>query len=288
MTALAPISPSEQQDDRPGLSRRRPAMARGIGLRVLGLIVLFSSMVTLVSTLVQLGLDYTHDLRQIEGRLDDIGRSSLTSLAVAVWNVDSGGVRVQLEGILRLPDMQRLEVRETTPGVASPLLVVVGASGGQAILVRDYVLRYDDRGTMREVGSLRAEASLEGVYDRLREKVVVILVAQGLKTFLVSLFTLYIVHRLITRHLVAIAEFFGRYDSHGSAPELRLNRTQPRQPDELDQLVDSFRAMSLGLESAYRELAGANAELEWDIAERQGDVPVDVEIGGQALLTLSL
>lgn len=250
------------------MNKHRPSL-RGIGLRVLVLIVLFSSMVTLVSTGLQLYLDYRHDVGMIDNRLRDIGNSNLDSLAVALWNVDATSLRLQLDGLLRLPDIQFAEVRETATGVAKPLRVKAGALGDGSSRGRDYPLLREDHGQTRQIGVLRVESSLDGVHDRLREKVMVILASQGIKTFIVSLFTLYIVHRLITRHLVTIAQYFSRYDAHGSAPPLKLNRRQPATPDELDQLTAAFATMATNLEAAYRELSGVNAELERDIAERQ-------------------
>lgn len=250
------------------MNKHRPSL-RGIGLRVLVLIVLFSSMVTLVSTGLQLYLDYRHDMGTIDNRLRDIGNSTPDSLAVALWNVDAAGLRLHLDGLLRLPDIQFAEVRETTSGVAKPLRVQAGILGDGPSRGRDYPLLRENRGQTRQIGVLRVEASLDGVHDRLREKVMIILASQGIKTFIVSLFTLYIVHRLITRHLVTIAQYFSRYDAHGSAPPLKLHRRQPATPDELDQLTASFATMATNLEAAYRELSGVNAELERDIAERQ-------------------
>lgn len=250
------------------MNKHRPSL-RGIGLRVLVLIVLFSSVVTLVSTGLQLYLDYRHDVTMIDNRLRDIGNSNLDSLAVALWNVDEAGLRLHLDGLLRLPDIQFAEVRETATGVANPLRVEAGAPRAGTSREREYPLLRQDHGQIRQIGVLGVKADMASVHDRLREKVMVILASQGVKTFIVSLFTLYIVHRLITRHLVTIAQYFSRYDAHGSAPPLKLSRRQPSTPDELDQLTASFAAMAANLEAAYRELSGVNAELERDIAERQ-------------------
>lgn len=247
---------------------RRTFAPRGIALRVLFLIVLFSSVVTLVATLVQLSLDYRRDVNQIDGRLDDIGRSAPASAAAALWNVDAQGLKVQMEGLMRLPDMRLAEVVETTPGVALPLRVSAGSSSPQH-LGREFVLWHDEGQPRRQIGVLRVEAGLEGVYERLREKVVVILVSQGIKTFVVSLFTLYIVHRLVTRHLLSISQYFSSYGQSGPVPPLALRRRAPSHPDEFDLLVRSFGQMATKLEAAHAELAGVNAELERDIAERQ-------------------
>ena len=50
------------------------------------------------------------------------------------------------------------------------------------------------------------------------DRTLILLLIQGAKTFLVSLFIVYIFHRLVTRHLLSIARFVGRYDLDVSAP----------------------------------------------------------------------
>ena len=55
------------------------------------------------------------------------------------------------------------------------------------------------------VGILTVEASFDRIYRRLLDTVAVSIVSQAIKTFLVSFFVLLIVHRLIRRHLTAIA-----------------------------------------------------------------------------------
>jgi len=241
----------------------------GIAARQLVAIVLFSSLVTLLSTILQLYLDYRRDVGAIENRLGEIERSYLRSLSGSLWNLDANQIQVQLDGILRLPDMQALEVRETVPEVAHPLVVTAGNRHERAVVRRDYPMVYDDRGTIRTIGVLYAEATLAEVYGRLLDKTVVILVSQGIKTFLVSMFILFIIHRLVTRHLTAIAGSLDNHDRHATPLELVLERPKPACRDELDRMVDAINSMSGDLYAAFTELAGANAELEKDIAIRQ-------------------
>ncbi|MBV5336372.1 hybrid sensor histidine kinase/response regulator, partial [bacterium] len=231
------------------------AMGRGVGPRLLGLILLFSSAVALLSTLVQLYADYRRDVGAIEGRLDEIGRSYLNSLATGLWHVNVELLRVQMDGIMRLPDMLGLELAETETGIARPLVLAAGQPIGTGALKREYPLVYMDRGRPRTVGRLRAEATLAAVYDRLTDKALVILATQIVKTFLVSLFTLYIVHRLVTRHLVAISQFLDRFDLRRTgAPPLALRRTRPGKPDEFDYMVASFNGMTTTLRANYDAL----------------------------------
>ena len=241
----------------------------GVAPRLLTLILLFSSAVTLVSTGLQLYLDYSREVSAIESRLDEVERGYLTSIAGSLWNLDIGQLRLQLEGILRLPDMQALEVREVSSAVAQPLVVTVGKRRSIGVVVREAPIIRTDGDVQQIIGQFHAEATLKGIYHRLADTAVVILVTQGVKTFLVSLFILYIVHRLVTRHLFEIADFADDFDLRSPSPPLRLRRREPRRSDELDRVVTAFNNMSAGLKRAYDELSEANAELEQDIVMRR-------------------
>jgi diguanylate cyclase (GGDEF)-like protein len=241
----------------------------GVAPRLLALILLFSSVVTLLSTGLQLYLDYRRELTTIESRLDEVERSYLSSLAGSLWNLDIGQLRLQLEGILRLPDMQALEVREVSTAVSRPLVVTVGKRQSLGVVVREAPITRSDGGPPQVIGTFHAEATLSGIYRRLADTAAFILVTQGIKTFLVSLFILYIVHRLITRHLFSIADFADDFDVREPARALRLRRRKPRRSDELDRVVTAFNKMSSGLQRAYAELSEVNAELENDISVRR-------------------
>lgn len=241
----------------------------GIGPRLLLLMLLFSSIVTLGSTLFQLYVDYRRDVGGIERRLDEIEKSYVSSLAGSLWNLDVPQLKVQLEGMLRLPEMQTLELREQNPNTPNPLVVAVGTRKDYAVIKRDIPVILANSQPRQVIGVLHAEATLDGVYSRLGDTALLILLSQGVKTFIVSLFILYIFHRLVTRHLIAIAEYLSRYNLRQPAQPLALQRRQTAKKDELDHVVTSFNSMSMGLQLAYDELREVNAELERDIEVRR-------------------
>jgi diguanylate cyclase (GGDEF)-like protein len=241
----------------------------GIAPRLLGLILLFSSVVTLLATGLQLYFDYRRDVDAIESRLDQVEQSYLDSLAGSLWNLDVAQLRLQLEGMLRLPDMQALEVDEVAPGVAKPLVIAVGEHRDRSIISRDIPIRRPDAANPRVIGNLHAEIALDGVYRRLAAAAIVILISQGIKTFLVSTFILFVVHRLVTRHLFAIADHVDDYDLRRPSPPLRLYRSPPKAGDELERVVAAINRMSTGLQQAYAELRDVNAQLQRDISVRR-------------------
>lgn len=242
-------------------------LQKGIGLRLLAYIVLFSTVVTLIATVIQLYVDYRRDVGAIEQRMQEIERTSLDSIAGSLWNVDTGELHLQLEGLQRLPDMQMVELRETG-SLDKPLVIRVGLPQDGAVMGRDFPLFHGAGGQRQQIGQLRVEASLSSVYSRLWDTAVFILLSQGVKTFLVSMFTLYLVYRLVTRHLISIAAYLDRYDLRQPAPKLELSRRKPMSTDELDRMVNAFNVMCEGLQGAYGELSHVNKELQDDIRAR--------------------
>ncbi len=251
-----------------GEARWWEAAGGGIGRRLLVLMVTFSLLVTVLLSALQLYLDYRRDLGAIEARLTEIGTSYSDSLAASLWNVDQPQLDLQLQGIRRLPEIQWVELRETG-ALREPLLLSAGSRGGVRLLTRDYPLVFQHRGERRPVGTLHVEATLDPLFDRLAETAKANLLTQAVQTFLVALFLLYVVHRMVTRHLAEISRFVSGFDLQRVARPLRLDRAPPSPPDELDRVVESFNNMSVYLHRAYADLEQANEELESGLALRR-------------------
>ncbi len=242
----------------------------GIARRLLLAILLFSSAVTLALTALQLYIDYQRDRGAIETRVREITSGYHDSLARSLWNVDAEQIRVQLEGIMRLPDLRAASVVEApAPGLKTPLQVSLGQPGTDAPLVWKVPLVYADRDGPRTLGLLTLEATLDDVYHRLRDKTLVILATQAVKTFVVSLFILFIVHRLVTRHLGTLASHLGSLDLRRGMERLQLKRRSAGAEDEFDRVVGAVNGMVGQLERSYDELREVNLALERDIAARR-------------------
>jgi signal transduction histidine kinase len=236
----------------------------GIGWRLVGRVLLVSAAITLLLTLIQLYLDYRRDIGTIDLRMAEIDSGYRRSLGDGLWRLDARQLQLQAEGILHLPDIRYVEVREVTDH-AAPFVVTAGTRQANAPMRREFKIFYTVRGAEQLLGILAVEATFDRIYRRLLDTAAVIMVSQGIQTFVVSFFILLIVHRLITRHLAAMAMLLKGHDFHRAWPSLRLERQPPRRADELDHLVGAFNDMcsSLrtavdGLRESERQLAHAN------------------------------
>jgi len=217
-------------------SKTRPAkstIARGFILYI----VLFSSFITLISTAVQLYRDYNTDLDQIQLELKQIEGVHLDSLSAALWASNRALLQTSLDGILKMRDMQYIEIREDEKIWASS-----GNNIAKDTLRRHYSIEYRHRNKDLTIGSLTVVVSLQGVYQRLIDKVWVILVSNGIKTFLVSIFIYFLFIKLVAKHLSKISQFAETNNPLSKEQPLTLDRTSKKR-DEFNIVVESINDM---------------------------------------------
>ena len=237
-------------------------------VRLLSSVLIFSVCVTLILTVVQLYLEYRHDVSDLELRLDQIGKTNLDSLAERLWALDENQLRLQLTGILRLPDMRAVEVREAG-STGDPLVIRLGERSASSTITREYPLLYKAQGQNTRIGTLYVQATLVDLRRRLVHTGWTIFLNQAAETVLVSLFIVYIFHKQITRHLFAIATFAASYRINDPPPPLQLRRPTRRHEDELQRVVTAFNVLSDHLQAAYRSLNDINEQLTQDVAARR-------------------
>ena len=262
---LAQLATTLNGRDRSGKSRRRGWLASiwqvpagGIATAVLLRVLLFSTLVTLVLSVLQLSLSYRSERQGLESRFREIDQATSRSLSESLWALDTQLIQTQLEGILRLPSMRAAEVREI-PSSAHALTIFRGERQTARAVVKEFPLACC--GEHPEViGLLHIEATLSDIYRDVAAQAVVILLSNAATTFLVAMFILFIVHRLVTRHLLDIAAALGNESPDTEAAPLQLQRTRGK-GDELDTLVDALNAKRARLRQHAVEIGNANARM---------------------------
>ncbi len=220
-----------------------------IGRKLIWRVFLFSSLITLLLTALQLYLDFRADITGINSFLESIRRTDLRAIAQSVWILDDVQVNLQLEGLIHRQDIVYAAVEvEEGPGWQR------GEAIPRRAITATFPLHYIHHGKDELLGRLKVAASLEGVYGRLLRRVKVILLANGVKTFLVIGFALLIFQYLVTRHLVHMAGFVQDLEVHRLQPPLRLDRPPSPVPDELDLVVSGINHMQQRGYQTFRAL----------------------------------
>ncbi len=237
-----------------------------IARRLVIYILVCSSVITLILTAHQLWREYRADVSAIELRLQQIGLSDVRSISQALWVFDTKSIEIQIEGLASLPDMQYLSVVNSDESMVAH----TGIWAETDVIETVFPLEYVHRDEKIHVGQLSVQASLLGVYGRLIDQAIFILLTQALKTFIVSVFIFLIVQWMITRHLETIATYTETIDLNTENPLLVLGRkrTLMTRDDELDRVVDALNTMEKKLWSAYQEIRTHRDQLDRRVQER--------------------
>ena len=224
-----------------------------IATRLLGLIILSSSAITLIAILMQLYASFQDDLSALEKRLDQVRVSTLASITKSLWGFDQEQLSIQIESVLDVEDVVWVGVswrdwndKEQTLVVQSDETIAddVAARPNQ-FLTKTYPLVYEDENTPRQdLGTLTVTASLTNIYDRMWQRTLMIVGVQGTKTLIISFFILWLVYTLLTRHMETIAQYARHLHLNNLNLPLRLKRNKPDDtPDELDNVVNAINHM---------------------------------------------
>lgn len=243
-----------------------------LSYRLLIYILICSTLLTILSSGIQLYWDYRSDVRDIEKEIYSIEAGYLDSLSSSLWKLDQEQIDIQLDGIMKIPDIGYSSITEIVDGKP-------GSINERGVALDDYPINNNFDLFYRDilVGKLHISATLDHVYERLFKRFLVILASQAIKTFLASIFILMIVHYLVVRHLNRLRQFTSRLDLNNLDEHLHLhkNRSSLEHGDAIDQLVDSINDMRDNInnqltakKAAKQELQSLNEELEQRVLYR--------------------
>ena len=74
-------------------------------------LLLFSSLITLILTGIQLLLDYRYGIDIIHQRLQQIANTNIASFEQASWTFNEKSIDLQLEGLSKINDVVRVELK---------------------------------------------------------------------------------------------------------------------------------------------------------------------------------
>ena len=242
-------------DERSGFLREALFNGNGVAKRLIVALVLFSSVITAI----ELYSDYRRDLGQIDRSIEFIGKSYLPSLTDSVWVSDREQVQTQLDGLLRLPDIEYIGIR-----VDGQTRWSAGKAVSQRKVAAEVPLVREHRGQALTIGTLQVVASVDRLLARLWDQLLITLLSNAVKTLLVAGFMLLVFQYLVTRHLTRVAAFVRRIDPAAPRGEqVQLDRPSSGRwrPDILDAVISSINGLSRSLHGAHEDLRQSDERL---------------------------
>lgn len=242
------------------VSEKKPlTRSSRLARRLVIYVVLASTFITVFTSAFQLLGIYKSDVSSIELRLSEIRDSYAENLATRVWVANQDELELALQGILRLPDIEHIQVYEN-----DVLLAEVGLLPETDTIQHEYPLTYKYKQELLTIGRMNITASLEGVYQNILEQALAIIVGNAVKTFIISGFMLLLFYQLVVKHLHKVASYAEATSIRNLDRELKLDRKDHSEEnyDEFDLLVKAFHTMQDNLQESIEELTTNEERLQ--------------------------
>lgn len=249
----------------------RHPFASIIGRRIIIILIIISSLITLISTIIQLYGDYHDEVSAVETRFQELKDVHVESLTINLWEFNERQLNIRLEGLVKLPDISFIQVTSATGSqswqAGSP---VKGDKITQLI-----PLEYNNQGSDARfmLGQLYVESSSERIYQQLLETFLSLLIANGIKTFIVSALILWVFQLSVNRRITGILGYLDHFRPNQRHQPLALEQTPfvTSARDEISILALSINQLSHTLNRLYAEIETerdrftdfANAASDW-------------------------
>jgi PAS domain S-box-containing protein len=225
------------------------------GKKLLSVTLLFSSVITLITTSIQLYAEFNSEVFHLDDRFVEINDVVRDSLTESTWAFDQNQIQKQLKGILRFEQVAKahLDVEGFKSFELSNGMVPNGP-------VKTVPLIYKDSHGSHEIGLLTVTFTMQQIYGGLINRGIVVLITNFLRTLIFSFVLLYMFYSLVTkpfRELAAKAReaSTAQLDLMELSSEIRRSpRTRFRGHDEVQEMTESLSIMQRNFQESYEAL----------------------------------
>lgn len=232
-----------------------------IANRLIIYIILFSSLITLLITLVQLYFEYREDVIILNENIANIKTGYKLGITNAVWLDDKEQLKAIIKGIDALPDIEYVEVRVDSENYFSS-----GTRINKDVITHSFPLQYEYNNKIVTIGKTIVVANLSGIYNRLINRVWVLLGSNAIKAFLVATFMFYLFNRLVFSRLNIIHRFIQNHDIVNLNNKIDTKTlTKNNKYDEISEIANALNEKQAGLKASLSELLSLKTTLDLSI-----------------------
>lgn len=231
---------------------------RSIKTKLIIAVVLLSFVLTSLIIFLNVYTEYHKDISSLDQKLQQINETSIPSIASGVWNLDTPYLTVQAESIVKIDDIASVKIIDARNSV-----MVEKLRNQEQILLDDiddlrvyhYPLFHTNKrhGTNEYLGSVQITATTKNIKKDIYSRLKLLVLAEIIKTFLLSCFILMIIQHYINKNVDQIVEFTRKFNpllTENNFLSLKRNATKN---DELDILQDAINRMIQQLNFLHKE-----------------------------------
>lgn len=241
-----------QQTNANKLSRH--PLASLIGRRIIIILVIISSLITFIATAIQLYGDYHHEVGTVESRFQELKDVHVESLTINLWEFNERQLNIRLQGLIKLPDISYIKVTSAT---GNQIWQAGAPVNGDKISQR-IPLEYSnqDNASRFMLGELYVESSSARIYQQLMQTFLLVLITNGIKTFIVSALILWVFQLSVNRRITSILGYLDHFRPNQSYQQLKLEQTPfvTSERDEISVLALSINQLGHTLARLYQEI----------------------------------
>lgn len=232
---------------------RRP-FASIIGRRIIIILVIISSLITFISTAIQLYADYRHEVSAVETRFQELRDVHVESLTINLWEFNERQLNIRLQGLVKLPDISFIKVTSATGNQFWQAGNLVEGDKISQSIPLEY--RNPDSESSFLLGQLYVESSSDRIYQQLLTTFLSVLVTNGIKTFIVSILILWVFQLSVNRRIMGILSYLDHFRPNQRHTPLKLEQTLfvSSEKDEISILALSINQLSHTLHRLYGEI----------------------------------
>ncbi|THB75650.1 MAG: response regulator [Desulfobacteraceae bacterium] len=213
------------------------------------------TLITIVSSGVQLYLDYQKRIKGVESNLQFIAKSYLSPIIDSLWDFDESNVRMQLRGMLMVPGVKFCSIQDEE-GIIG-LSIEEGDSESKKDLVRTFPLTHENR----PLGTLTLAANFDHIKSEMIASSMVVFASYGCAVLISAAIIFILSNYLLFRHFSSIAGYMEKLDIHHLETSLKLKRAQRK--DELQLIVNAINDMRLRIQTGIEENRIIQEKLEY-------------------------
>jgi signal transduction histidine kinase len=241
-----------------------------IGRMLVMRIILFSGFITLCISVYQVYDDYTNEISSIKSDILQIQKAYQNPLALSLWNFNENQVKQIITGISNFPAINFLQIEDAD----SQLYFNAGVKESDTLVFNLPLIFKESKKLKQKVGSLYIQASKKPIIKKIKNRIFIIILSQGIKTFIVSLFIIFLIKITVTDHLHDISngltklspEILKKLNKDTSAQTIKLNKVFHN--DEIDMVTQKINSIAKELALSYMATQTFSKNLETLVEKR--------------------
>jgi len=244
---------------------------RRLTIKLIGYLFLFSMLYTLIHSAIDLNKEYKIEVEKIDNSFSQIEKTVLEQLAFSLWQMDDAQLKIQLDATLKLKGVVFVEIIEKEKS-----LISVGAEQTSEFKEMKFELKYYSSDISSKLGHVRVQVSYSNIIKNLLENVISVVISELFKFLILAVLLLIVVHKLIIKHLLNMADYANNIDIDNLNQPLKLDKKLNNNKfDVLDNVSDAINKMRIKLladieqmEVVQSKLSLSNKKMEKEIADR--------------------